>query len=197
MTMIRPNLSQDINVLAFEQFYWTKLELIKFCRNLTLSTQGSKVELTARVIAFLTSGEKKISVLKKAKQRDSEKAPLTRHTVVIEYKSDAVTRAFFCKEIGPNFRFNADVLTWIKTKLQHKIVLTYGDIIHEWERKEQLKKDPDYQRMIPQQFQFNQFMKDWKDANAGQGAKEAWKVIRSLPGEATYAHYLEVVNQKT
>ena len=106
-----------------------------------------------------------------------------------------MTRSFFQQEIGQSFRFKADVLTWIKTKLQAGEILTYGDIINEWEKNEQLKQDPNYSRAIPKQFQFNQFMKDWKEANAGSGSKEAWKFIRSLPGEATYAHYIEVTKQ--
>ena len=103
---------------------------------------------------------------------------------------------FFLKEIGGHFRFKADVLTWIKTKFQNEEDLTYGDIIDQWEKTEQLKQDSNYDRAIPKQFQFNQFMKDWKDAKAGSGANEAWKFIRSLPGEATYAHYVDVINQK-
>ena len=87
-------------------------------------------------------------------------------------------------------------MTWIKTKFQTEEDLTYGDIIDQWEKIEQLKQDANYDRAIPKQFQFNQFMKDWKDAKAGSGANEAWKFIRSLPGEATYAHYVDVINQK-
>jgi hypothetical protein len=194
----RPMLDKSITLLDFKQFYWEKIELIAFCRVNVLTTQGSKLELEARIELFLTSGEKKPFFLKKPRKGrwDSEKFSLTRDTVVINYKSAPITRAFFLKEIGGHFRFKADVFTWIKTKLKNEEDLTYGDIIDQWEKIEQLKQDANYARAIPKQFQFNQFMKDWKDAKAGAGAKEAWKFIRSLPGETTYAHYVDVINQE-
>lgn len=197
MVIERPILDNKMTPLHFKQFYWEKIELIAFCRKNFMSTQGAKLDLAKRIEEFLTSGKKDIPTQKKVKKGkwDSEKEPLTRGTIVVNYKSDPVTRAFFQQEIGQNFHFKADVLTWIKTKLQAGEILTYGDIINEWEQNEQLKQDPNYSRAIPKQFQFNQFLKDWKEANAGSGAQEAWKFIRSLPGEATYAHYIEVTKQ--
>ncbi len=38
-----------------------------------------------------------------------------------------------------------------KIKLQAFEALTYGDIINEWEKNEQLKLDPNYRRSIPKQ----------------------------------------------
>ena len=69
-------------------------------------------------------------------------------------------------------------------------------MINEWEKNEQLKLDPNYSRAIPKQFQFNQFIKDWKDANAGPGVKKAWKMLRSLAGEPTYAHCIQATKCK-
>lgn len=194
MVIDRSILDANINPLHFKQFYWEKIELIAFCREHSISTQGAKFDLAKRIEEFLTSGKKERPCVKKVGKGkwDSEKEPLTRSTIVVNYKSDPVTRAFFQQEIGQHFHFKADVLTWIKTKLQAFEALTYGDIINEWEKNEQLKLDPNYRRAIPKQFQFNQFMKDWKDANAGPGVKEAWELIRSLPGEPTYAHYIQV-----
>ena len=93
----RPVLDKSITLLDFKQFYWEKIELIAFCRANVLTTQGSKLELEARIELFLTSGEKKPSFLKKPRkgQWDSEKFSLTRDTMVINYKSDPITRAFF------------------------------------------------------------------------------------------------------
>ena len=198
MVTNRPILDKNITPINFKQFYWEKIELINFCRSNALATQGAKLDLAKRIEEFLTSGKKEKPSQKKVSkgQWDSEQISLTRDTIVVNYKSDPVTRAFFQKEIGQHFRFKADVLTWIKTKLQAGEELKYGDIISEWNKKELLARDLDYKRVIPKQFQFNQFMKDWKEANAGAGSREAWKFIRSLPGEATYAHYIEATNQE-
>ena len=113
---------------------------------------------------------------------------------MILYKSDVLTREFFQKEIGAHFKFNADVLVWIRNKISARECFTYGDIIAEWLKQEALKQDPSYTRPISQQFQFNQFMSDWKKAGAGRGAKEAWNWLRDQPGEPTYERYLELTN---
>jgi len=197
MLSIRPNLTKRISVIDFTQFYWKKTELIQFCRENTLSTQGSKQELSHRIKTYLTSGKRLPSIESNQEKgkKDSERGPLTPETFVICYKSDPVTRAFFTNEIGPHFRFKADVLTWIKTQRQQQIFLTYGDIIEQWKKQELLKDLPGYERAIPKQFQYNQFMRDWKQAKVGKGAKEAWSRISAVPGEATYAHYLELLEQ--
>ena len=185
-------------MIDFQQFYWTKLELINFCRNTKLPTHGAKLDLAKRIEEFLISGKipepvlnnfLKKSTINKSKKRDL----LSREAPVINYKSDLATREFFQKELGPEFRFNADVLVWIRTKLNNQESFTYGDIINEWATQNSLRKNPNHERKIPEQFQFNQFMKDWKNANAGPGAREAWNWIKALPGEPTYARYKEII----
>ncbi len=170
------------------------MELMAYCRQQGLSAQGSKIDLTERIAVFLETGVKEKPVRKKVSPQkwDSARGPLTRTTPVIHYKSDPATRDFFCKEIGAHFRFNADVLTWIKGKLNQQEPFTYGDIIAEWELRDYQKKDPNHQRIIPAQFQFNQFMRDWKEAKAGAGAKLAWAWIRARTADATYARYVEM-----
>ncbi len=187
-------LNPQIRIADFQQFYWHKTELLAFCRELGLSAQGGKIELTQRITTFLTTGKKTVPTMTRVAKGtwDSEQGALSRSTTVVHYKSDPLTRVFFSREIGAHFRFNADVLTWIKATLAHQEKLTYGDIIVEWQRRHQLKQDPCHQRVIPQQFQFNQFMKDWKAAQAGAGAKAAWALMRSLPGEPTYVRYVAV-----
>lgn len=192
---LRPILNIHIALSDFKNFYWTKLELINFCRENNLSSQGGKLELAGRIEKFLVAGNilepKKINKLSKI--RDSELGPLTKTTPVILYKSDVLTREFFQKEIGPHFKFNADVLVWIRNKISARECFTYGNIISEWLKAEGFKKDPSYKRPIPPQFQFNQFMSDWKKAGAGKGAKEAWNWLRDQPGEPTYGQYLELM----
>ncbi|WP_445684008.1 SAP domain-containing protein [Viridibacillus sp. FSL H8-0110] len=50
---MRPILSRDLNEKDFRNFYWLKEELLVFCRENGLSTSGSKVEITDRIVFFL------------------------------------------------------------------------------------------------------------------------------------------------
>ena len=126
----RPPLNKHIRLIDFKQFYWKKAELLDFCRIYHLPSQGGKIEIAARIEQFLSTGEITIPLRSHPPKEkyDSEKAPLTRITKVSRYKSDPVTRAFFIKEIGPHFRFNAGVLTWIKQKQANNENLTYNEL---------------------------------------------------------------------
>ncbi len=56
MTEIRPELTKNLSPENFRAFYWLKEELVAFCREHQISTAGSKIELTDRIIYFLKNG---------------------------------------------------------------------------------------------------------------------------------------------
>ena len=56
---MRPNLTKDISVESFKDFYWLKKELQSFCRKYGLSATGPKIEISDRIEIFLRTGEKK------------------------------------------------------------------------------------------------------------------------------------------
>ena len=45
----KPQLSAELNIETFKQFYYLKEELVCFCRDNGLQTTGSKAELTERI----------------------------------------------------------------------------------------------------------------------------------------------------
>jgi len=45
---LRPELTRDLNVDDFRNFYWLKDELQTFCRENGISASGSKIEITDR-----------------------------------------------------------------------------------------------------------------------------------------------------
>ena len=56
---MRPELTKDIAIQDFKNFYWLKEELQHFCRQYDMSTCGSKIEIAERIEVFLSTGEKK------------------------------------------------------------------------------------------------------------------------------------------
>ena len=54
---MRPNLTKDISVESFKDFYWLKEELQSFCREIGISASGSKIEISDRIEIFLRTGE--------------------------------------------------------------------------------------------------------------------------------------------
>jgi SAP domain-containing new25 len=54
---MRPNLTKDISVVSFKNYYWLKEELQSFCRENGISASGSKIEISDRIETFIRTGE--------------------------------------------------------------------------------------------------------------------------------------------
>lgn len=125
----KPQLEPRMSVAVFTDYYWLKVELVAFARELGLPSRGDKPALSARIEASLRGKPARSEPRPKRAQgsRDSD-APLRRDTPVILYKSDSKTRAFFESQIGPSFHFTYDLN-------QYRLAgdgLTYGDLVDEW-----------------------------------------------------------------
>ena len=57
--LMRPNLTKDISVESFKDFYWLKVELQSFCRENGMSTSGSKIEIINRIETSFEQGKLK------------------------------------------------------------------------------------------------------------------------------------------
>ena len=53
----RPVLDKHLDSKTFRDFYYLKEESIDFCRENSLPTSGSKIEITDRIAHFLDTGE--------------------------------------------------------------------------------------------------------------------------------------------
>jgi hypothetical protein len=184
-------MAQTITLETLKDAYWLKLQLKDLCKKNGLSTAGSKNDLEQRIEIFLSSGSKiKPESNKQTGQRDSHQ-PLTRDTLVVNYKNDAATRLFFIEHIGQHFRFDAYLRQFTN---QNNITknLTYGDLIDGWLKEESRRNDPDYQTIIGEQFEYNQFTRDYFANEKGKtraDAIKAWTLVKELPGEKTYVNF--------
>ncbi len=153
----RPSLTKKTKADEFLSFYWLKKELIKFCALHSLSTTGSKEELTKRISLYLTIGKSTPnSTVFKAGVKDSDN-PLTLSTIVKHYKNDKKTRDFFIKYIGPQFHFNSYLRQFNKQAFKNNHNLTYGDLIDGWKNAQAYKESRNNKPSIGAQFEFNQF----------------------------------------
>ncbi|GJM06717.1 MAG: hypothetical protein DHS20C10_04510 [marine bacterium B5-7] len=196
--MNRPTLTATLSKETFQQFYWEKKELVAFCRENAIPSNGSKQTLAERIAHFLQTSEVlKPEKIKRVGPWDSE-APITPSTLLVNYRNDTKTRAFFVSQLGEAFRFNAYLRAFAKAPPQEKI--TYGDLVIGWKKAETEKKEPGYQTKIGKQFEFNQFTRDYSSYKnkdkLPHNSREAWQIIRSKPGPNTFEHYL-FLSQKT
>jgi hypothetical protein len=196
MATARPILTNITNVEVFKQFYWDKKELIAFCKSKELPVQGEKIELSNRIQYFLATGriDSPPLQIKRLGKWDSEQH-ITRSTPVVNYKNDAKTKSFFVDAIGSNFHFNAYLRQFSKLPNMN-CSLNYGDLVEGWLKFELDKQSLKQKPPLEKQFQFNQFQRDFYAAEKGKNQQQmidAWKIVRTVPGSATYAHYLFLI----
>lgn len=195
-TIKRPKLTIKIPIHIFLNYYWLKEELIAFCVQHKLPTQGGKIELVSRIEHFLKNKDnipQKVQ-RKKTNQRDST-SDLTLKTVVNCFKNDLKTRIFFIQHIGKHFHFNAYLREFAKDTFENKERLTYGDLIKGWIKYEELKKQKDFKTEISPQFEYMQFTRDFfanEKNKTRDDAIAAWHFIKTQPGKRTYARYQKI-----
>ncbi|MBL3645683.1 cytoplasmic protein [Bacillus sp. RHFB] len=111
---MRPNLSKDISIESFKDFYWLKEELQTFCRENGMSSTGSKIEISDRIETFLRTGEIKNPIRKTKINRTVE--PQVHLCLDRKTYRDAVDAWYeeeerkkdptFKKKIAPQFEYN-------------------------------------------------------------------------------------------
>lgn len=185
---MRPNLTKNIGVANFIDFYWLIEELQAFCRENEISTSGFKKEIADRIEIFLRTGENKKPTRKtKTKKRTEPQVELSLDTVISEnHRCSQNVRAFF-KTAIPKFHFS----TYIQNYFKDNVGKTYRDVVNAWYAEEERKKDPLYKKNIAPQFEYNQFIRDFfaDPKNRGKSREEAidaWNTIKKLPGSNQY-----------
>lgn len=185
----RPNLDKNISLVDFNDFYWLKVELVGFCKQIGISTSGGKIEISDRVRDYIMTGKINRIAQKKAQVKskfDWNKEKLTLKTEITDnYKNSRNIRNFFLKEIGSHFSLNVIFIKWMR----ENIGKTLGDAIIEWKRINELKKDKDCVSEIAPQFEYNRYMRAFLADNPELSSKDAmrhWKLKRSQRGANEY-----------
>lgn len=187
---MRPNLTKDINIQSFKEFYWLKEELQAFCREHGISASGSKVEIFDRIEIYLRTGDikkpKRVSSSSSTK-KEERSLNLSLDTIITEHhRCSQEVRAFF-KSVIPKFHFS----TYIQNFFKDNAGKTYRDAVDAWYEEEKRKKEPTYKKKIAPQFEYNQFIRDYyadpnNNGKSREQAIEAWNTIKKLPGSNKY-----------
>lgn len=181
--MVRPELSIKLKSDIFLDFYWLKTELVDFCRVNNLPTSGRKDLITRRIAYFLDTG----NILQKSSDRTVKKesiVPDLHREIPIGYKNDEVHRAFFKEVIGEHFKFNVAFMNWMKGN-PGKL---YSEAVDKWQEIEREKRSGK-KTVISSQFQYNQYTRDFFEANKNLSREDAikcWKYKKSIPGHNRY-----------
>lgn len=107
---------------------------------------------------------------------------------MVNYKNDAKTRDFFVSQIGAHFHFTSYLRQFTNTD-NITPNLTYGDLVDGWLEEEAKNKGFPDNKKIGEQFEYNQFIRDFfanEKEKSLTDAIKAWKLVTSVEGENTY-----------
>jgi regulator of sigma D len=184
----RPVLNNKISVNDFKDFYWLKSELMNFCQEIGISSSGGKIEIANRITEYLETGKAPKTKTKKTKKLPQPTHPITKETIIgIEYRSYKEKKEFFQSVIGNNFTFTVHLLDYFKQNAGKK---TYSDVIKEWHKEQELKKDPNFVKEIAPQFEYNIYIREFLNDNPDKSKNDAikyWKIKRAKRGDNKYS----------
>ncbi len=174
----RPELSTSLSSVELRRWYWTLSELEGLARELGVPRGGGKRPLVERLAAAL-DGEPLPPPPSRPRTGRQLTGALTAATVIPEgQRCSQALRAFFEREIGPGFTFDAFMREFIAGGAGR----TLGDAVGHWHatRPEASRPQP-----IAPQFELNAFLRRWRETHGGtrQEGLAAWREYRSLPVE--------------
>lgn len=187
---MRPDLTENISIEDFCNFYWLKEELVSFCRQKEIPTSGSKIELAERIKLYLQTGQiaKTPPLSQKSSSRfDWNNALLSPDTFITDnYKNSENVREFFLTYIGRHFRFNTSFMQWMKENAGK----TLADAATEWKRIYEQKQSKENQTDIAPQFEYNRYIRSFLADNPDKSLTDAihyWKLKKGHCGDNQYS----------
>jgi hypothetical protein len=161
---------------------------MNFCQEIGISSSGGKIEIANRITEYLETGKAPKTKTKKTKKLPQPTHPITKETIIgIEYRSYKEKKEFFQSVIGNNFTFTVHLLDYFKQNAGKK---TYSDVIKEWHKEQELKKDPNFVKEIAPQFEYNIYIREFLNDNPDKSKNDAikyWKIKRAKRGDNKYS----------
>ncbi|MFF7297213.1 DUF6434 domain-containing protein [Streptomyces sp. NPDC008265] len=177
---MRPALTPGLSGAELARWYWTLAELTSLARRMGLPAGGGKAALTARLAAALDGSSAPPPPAAPAPRRAGRQltAPVDGATVIPQgQRCSQVLRAYFVREIGPDFHFDA----FMREYIARGAGSTLGAAVAHWHETRAPAAEP---REVGAQFEYNRFLRAWHAEHPGGTrvqALAAWRDHRSRP----------------
>ncbi|MFF2791103.1 DUF6434 domain-containing protein [Streptomyces sp. NPDC058049] len=176
----RPSLTAALTGAELLRWYWTLAELSPLAREMGLPAGGGKAAVTARLAAALDGLPAPVAPAGPAPRRAGRQlaAPVTGATVIPPgQRCSQVLRAYFVREIGPGFHFDAFMRDYVAGHAGR----TLAEAVAHWHATRARAAEP---QEVGAQFEFNRFLRAWH-AQHPDGARAealaAWRAHRDRP----------------
>ena len=187
---MRPPIDQIKSGDELKSWYWLKEELITFCKQQGIPSQGSKFDLQDRIATFLNTGSIKKQSSKKYTSKfkwSSEK--LAEETIITDNVSFGPNlRGFMKEKLGPRFSCTSEFMEWVKSNSGK----TLADAMDYWQLLEERNRNPAFRREIAEHNMYNQYIRDFMDAfpeASLERARLGWKNKKALPAKNGFVKF--------
>lgn len=184
---MRPDPSPELSGAELARWYWTLAELTALARRMGLPAGGGKAAVTQRIAAALDGlpapdpgpGSAPARAARGAGRQLA--APVDGASVIPPgQRCSQVLRAYFVREIGPGFHFDAFMRDYVAQGAGR----TLAEAVAHWHATREQAAQP---REIGAQFELNRFLRDWH-ARHPEGTRPqalaAWRAHRAGPRTA-------------
>ncbi|MEQ8676033.1 MAG: DUF6434 domain-containing protein [Aggregatilineales bacterium] len=178
----RPPIKTIKTGAELRRWYWLKEELVAYCQEHGIPYSAGKFELLDRIARFMDTGETPTPKRKNITSKfDWHSEQLSAETIITDsYKNTQNVRRFMTMHIGKHFKFNIDFMAWMRANAGK----TLGEAVIQWQDLEARKADANFQTDIADHNQYNQYLRDFFEANptlTTRDARTCWEFKRSLP----------------
>jgi hypothetical protein len=182
----RPPLSARISADDFENYYWLLSELKEFCRNEGIPGAGGKIELTARIAAYLKGGTvisppRQTSVTPPRRKQPVEGRISDDTKIPADILLTPTLRAYFEERTNGRFRFSKELIAYLREHPGN----TLGDAVTFLSESGRKTRKPVGETVIPPQCQYNRFMRNYRadhpDATFAEAVRE-WHELKKIRG---------------
>lgn len=190
---IRPHFNEIKSFEDFSKFYWYREELQQICKQLGISSSGTKAELNRNIAEYFKGNIVRRKEIKKSPKATATVLTLDTKLLECDFRFSQKFRDFFAQQTGTkNFKFNADmVATAKKVKEDNDADFTLRDMLGIYHGTKT------YAKYDNSSCQWNKFLKDFcadeksaQFANKLKAASVLWKEVRTSTREKIYCSSL-------
>ncbi len=186
---IRPHFNEIKSFEDFSKFYWYREELQQICKQLGISSSGTKTELNRNIEEYFKGNIVRSKEIKKSPKATATILTLDTKLLECDFRFSQKFRDFFAEQTGTkNFNFNADmVATAKKVKEDNDTEFTLRDMLGIYHGTKV------YAKYDNSSCQWNKFLKDFcADERSSQyseklkAASVLWKIVRTSTRPKVY-----------
>ncbi|SDL98247.1 hypothetical protein SAMN05421823_109197 [Catalinimonas alkaloidigena] len=171
----RTPLPHNITLPEFEAREWSKKVMMAYCKDHDIDASGNREEIRAKIIEYLKYGKQEKEPTRtprlgyRRRNRNQEEPAKAEDLVPVNMKNTYRSRAFFLKELGPQFRFTR-IFREFARQYQGQ---PYGRLVEAWKSYAQPKEGQSPQAENENDVEYQKFIHAYQEKHPDRTLRDA------------------------